>query len=196
MFEFPPVWELDPSRCSLPVSDRAMHGFSVDEPITNRDDDGRRTHLKTRLESHEPLLAEALDYLIDGWALDEAIEGYYVDGFTFGHRLLAIEEEIGGSPVPNPSVDTIDMFTNSLQLNWQGSDIYTRDRFGDVIAQNGKYMEALAEAFPNESTICPTQASVYALGVLNLHDILLQQKCADRVIETYLGRLNETNIAP
>ncbi|HVA11341.1 MAG TPA: hypothetical protein VNG32_04225 [Candidatus Dormibacteraeota bacterium] len=195
MFEFSSVWELDPSGLSFPISDRAMHGFSMDENITNDDDDSRRTQLKAEL-ARDPVLAKAVDDLIDGWGLGEDVKGYFVDGFTFGHRLLSIEEEIGGSSIPITSAATIEMFKTALQLNWHDSADYSRDRFGDVIAQNGKYMEALAEAFPNESTICPTQASVYALGVLNLHDILLQQKCADRVIETYLGRLNETNIAP
>jgi hypothetical protein len=188
-------WGMDPTIFTLPVSNKAAFGISLDGSEF-KDGESRSAHIIRDIYNRNPVLINTLDELINGWGFTGEAADNFEDGFALAYRLFSYESEIADTSLPVVTPANTRTFLVKLQSEQQTGAEYCRSRYNDLMETNKTYLQSLAEAMPGGDKLDDMQKIIFMIGGLNLHDIFLQQKFAPEyaksIVEIYLSSAHET----
>lgn len=184
----------------LPVSDRAIHGLSLDvATLQHLSPQKRQRYLSMEMGRQNLRLPDVSNELLLHWSLQGNAADYFEEGFALGHRLLFYEAQLTRDLPTTLEPETIDGFMVNIQPSWHWSSIeeYHQERLDDLGQNNPDYIRGLFAIMPTDRDLTPEHITAFMVGAFNVYDVLLQQRRADDMMEEYRqGAIESTHVLP
>jgi hypothetical protein len=173
----------------LIVEERAGHIVQAHYEAVGRGEWSGET-LRETLETNDPQLFHAMQYIAEGYGIEDEEAKALYDGFTLAYTALVAQAELKDVTLPELEEHTIAGYLYGLaELEVNDVDYVNAilSRMKDI---NPVLVDCLYQYFLNHPTISSDAASACNVGFALAHDIIAQQVNASEIVRSRSADVN------